>query len=136
MIPTTHKVIIGAIMGIILIAGIGFFAYSQQTKPIQKNPSPFPAPQRTTLTGTYLCLPNTNTSGPQTLECALGIQTDTGIYYAMDFNLLSTITPDIPTGSRISANGIVTPIEQLSSDHWKKYPVTGIFSVTDSLVIQ
>lgn len=90
-------------------------------------------PYRATLTGEYVCLPHVDTSGPQTLECALGILLDDGSYYAIDFNLLSEGTPTFQTGDRITASGVVTPIERVSSDHWKKYPILGIFSVTDSL---
>lgn len=89
--------------------------------------------ERMTLTGTYLCLPHRDTSGPQTLECALGLKTDDGTYYALDFNLLSQMPPEIATGERISASGIFTPVEMLSTDMWQKYPIKGIFSVTDSV---
>jgi hypothetical protein len=82
-----------------------------------------------TLTGTYLCLPHSDTSGPQTLECALGLQIDAGDYYALDFNASPTTPATLATGSKITVTGIVTPVEMLSSDHWRKYPIKGIFSV-------
>ncbi len=92
-------------------------------------------PYRATLSGEYLCLPHVDTRGPQTDECALGIKTAVGEYYAIDFNLMSQTLPTITPGHRISASGVVTPIERLSTDHWKQYPIVGIFSVTDSLEI-
>ncbi len=93
-------------------------------------------PKRMTLSGTYVCLPHKDTSGPQTLECALGLKADNGKYYALDFNLMSQTRPNLKTGDRITATGIMTPVENLSSDHWKVYPITGIFSITDSLKVQ
>lgn len=33
--------------------------------------------------GTALCLPHKDTSGPQTMECALGIKDEKGQYYAL-----------------------------------------------------
>ena len=39
----------------------------------------------------------------------------------------------LDTGKRISANGLITPVQLLSSDHWKTYAIEGIFSVTDSV---
>jgi hypothetical protein len=86
-----------------------------------------------TLTGEYVCLPHTDTDGPQTMECALGIKTDVGEYYAVDFAAMSQIPPALVMGDRFSANGLITPIELLSTDHWQIYDIEGIFSVTDSV---
>ncbi len=114
---------------VLLIIGSSLLWYSHSRKQFQENPSLPSEPYHTTLTGTYLCLPHTNTSGPQTLECAFGLQTDEGTYYALDFNLLPNAVQTLQTGSTITATGTVTPIERLSTDHWRKYPITGIFSV-------
>jgi hypothetical protein len=91
---------------------------------------------RGTLTGEVVCLPHRDTSGPQTLECAMGLRTESGEYYAVDFNLMSQEHSPIETGERFTANGMVTPVEMLSSDHWQRYAIEGIFSVTDSLVVE
>ena len=102
--------------------------------------APVPAsqgePQRATLEGEYVCLPHKNTTGPQTMECAFGIRTVDGSYYALDLGPLSAAPPALQIGDRLRANGIVTPIERLSSDRWQAYSVKGIFSVTDSLEIR
>ncbi len=90
-------------------------------------------PERATLEGEYVCLPHRDTTGPHTMECAFGLKTADGSYYALDLNLSSALLPPLQTGDRIRASGIVTPIERLSSDHWRKYAVKGIFSVTGSL---
>lgn len=88
---------------------------------------------RATLVGEYLCLPHVNTSGLQTEECALGLKTDDGKYYALDFNLSSQAWPQFVSGDRIEGTGTVTPIEMISANTWQKYPIVGIFSVTDSV---
>ncbi len=90
-------------------------------------------PKEQQLEGKVLCLPHKDTSGPQTLECAFGIQTDDGKNYALDAGSTSPLPYN--TGDRIRANGVVTPIEALSSDHWQKYDVVGIFSIRDSLEV-
>lgn len=36
-----------------------------------------------TITGTPTCLPHKDTSGPTTLECAIGLKGDDGRYYAL-----------------------------------------------------
>lgn len=120
--------------GIAVILLAGFFAlntYIYQEK--QADPAEEIEPYRATLTGEYVCLPHTDQNGPQTLECALGIKTDVGEYYALAFAPMSQTPPDLKTGDRFSANGTITPIEMLSTDHWQKYPIEGIFSVTDSV---
>ena len=92
---------------------------------------------RTKLAGEYVCLPHKDTTGPVTQECAFGVKLDDGTYYAISFNLMSAIVPDIATGNRIYANGTITPIEMLSSTHLRDtYDIKGIFSVTDSLVVE
>lgn len=129
------------IWGFFAIVGLIAAFYSLNNYIYQQKQEPNPTPpqsiesQRTTLVGEHTCLPHADTSGPQTLECALGIKTDDGNYYALDFSLTSQQYPNIPGGARISANGILTPIENLSTDHWKKYNVKGIFSITDSFEI-
>ncbi len=87
------------------------------------------APAPITFTGEYLCLPHKDTTGPQTMECAFGLKTDTGTYYSLDFSRASFSVDAFKTGDRLSVTGTVTPVEALSSDHWQKYPIVGILSV-------
>lgn len=83
-----------------------------------------------TLTGVQVCLPHADTDGPTTLECALGMQTDAGEYYALDLSALADAFPRVPEGRRFRATGLITPVELLSTDHWRKYDIEGIMSVT------
>jgi hypothetical protein len=119
------------VMGLVVIvwAGYSFNNYIYEQKQGENSYEPY----RGTLTGQHVCLPRIETAGPQTMECALGLLTDGGEYYALDFNLLSQSKPQLSVGDRISAAGIITPVERLSTDHWRQYPIEGIFSVTDSL---
>lgn len=87
----------------------------------------------TSLEGEVVCLPHKDTSGPQTLECAIGLKTAEGTHYALDAGDVNP--PPYTTGQRIRANGLVTPVEMLSSDHWQKYAIKGIFSIKDSLEV-
>jgi copper homeostasis protein (lipoprotein) len=90
-------------------------------------------PEHTTLTGEYMCLPLAEEGSADTGDCAVGIKTEYGDYYAIDLGLMSMEAPALVEGDMIRAAGIITPIAELSTDYWKKYPVIGIFSVTDSL---
>lgn len=123
------------IAAVVLVGG--FFAlntYIYQEKQNASNDSV--EPYRATLSGEYVCLPHADQSGPQTTECAFGIKTDSGEYFAVDLSLMSETNPGIEVGERFSANGTVTPIEMISAYQWQKYDVAGIFSVTDSVVVE
>ncbi len=95
---------------------------------------PHDVPRRVSLSGTYVCAPHKNPNGPQTKECLPGLKTADGSYYVLDLSAMSQIAPRISVGDTISANGLLVPIEQISSDHWQQYNIEGIFSVTDSLI--
>ena len=84
-----------------------------------------------TLSGVQTCLPHRDTTGPQTLECAIGMQTEAGEYYVLDLTSVSQIPQGIESGQRFTASGAVTRIELLSEDQWQRYDVEGIFPVTD-----
>lgn len=123
--------IILVVVGIALIVGfyaLNAYIYAEK----QGDPSDIVS-YRGTLSGEVVCLPHKDTDGPNTMECAYGLKTDVGEHYALDLALLSQEHRPLETGERISANGLITPVEMLSSDHWQKYDIEGIFSVTDSL---
>lgn len=89
---------------------------------------------RSTLTGTYICLPHRQNSGPQTEECAFGIKTENG-NYALSTMLLRSYF-DYSTGDKIEVVGYIVPIEELSSDFWQKYDVKGIMNLTEARVVK
>lgn len=125
----------GVILAVLLAAGLlvaGFFALNKFIYTEKQGEGNDFEPYRGTLSGEYVCLPHIDTEGPQTDECAFGLKTDTGEYYGVDFALMSQVPPELEVGDRFSASGVITPIERLSADHWRQYPIEGIFSVTDS----
>lgn len=89
-----------------------------------------PTPQQATLSGTYVCLPHADTTGPQTEECAFGLKTDDGVYYAVNFGQSENAMMQFQSGAHITAEGFVVIKEALSSDHWAKYNMKGIFTIT------
>ena len=126
------------IIGILLLIVVGgFFALNHYIYQQKQAPNPSPPPmledKRGSLSGEYVCLPHTDTDGPQTMECAFGLKTDVGEYYAVDFHLMSQDDPQLQIGDRFTANGMIVPVQELSTDYWQKYPIKGIFSVTDSV---
>lgn len=86
-------------------------------------------PQNATLSGTYVCLPHLDTSGPQTEECAFGLQVD-DVYYAVNFGASAEAMNQFQSGAHITAEGFIVPRVALSTDQWAKYNMSGVFTVT------
>jgi hypothetical protein len=89
-----------------------------------------PTPRTVTLSGTYVCLPHLDTTGPQTMECAFGLKTDDGVYYAVNFGASASAMEQFQSGAHVTAEGFVVIKEALSSNQWAKYNMKGIFTVT------
>ncbi len=132
----TGQSVVLSIIIIITVGVAGFYILNNHIYEEKQGDGIITEPYRATLTGVQTCLPHKDTSGPQTLECAIGMKIDSGEYYVLDFMLMSQIPPQIQDGDRFSASGLITPIEYLSSDQWQKYNVEGVFSVTDTVQIE
>jgi hypothetical protein len=75
----------------------------------QKSPQPEVAPTPITVSGTLACLPHKNTAPgqPQTLECAIGLRTNDGRYYALKG--LSSEHSQTSFETRVYITGSVVP---------------------------
>lgn len=121
-----------AILGGALVVLLGAFFYLNAYIYEEKQEPNAIEAYRGTLTGEFLCFKSASAQ-PQGEECVSGMQTDTGELYSIDFSLMSQTPPTLTPGERFSASGLITPIEMLSTDHWRQYGIVGIFSVTDSV---
>lgn len=126
---------------VILAILVLIFLSTQSNSPIVE-PTPTAiaeAPERLEdLEGQTVCLPHRDTSGPITLECAIGFQSGEE-YYSIDTNLLASMKAGElvrDTGNSLRISGVFTPIEELSSDHWQKYDIEGIISATSVTTIE
>ncbi len=72
-----------------------------------------------TITGKIVCLPKPG-NGPQTLECAFGLQADDHKYYSLRNNTRQ----DIPTSTKVRVKGTVSAP---SSD--EIYDIDGVITV-------
>ncbi|HEY0220696.1 MAG TPA: hypothetical protein VGC58_00555 [Candidatus Paceibacterota bacterium] len=121
------NILIGISLIIALLVAGYFFLYKDSAS-IKSELDP--TPKAATLSGTYVCLPHLDTSGPQTMECAFGLKTDEGDYYAVDLGQASTSLDQFQTGKHIKAEGTIVIKEALSSSQWFKYNMKGIFTIT------
>lgn len=127
---TLGKLLVGVV--VIIIVGVGYYLVGRV--PAEEPRIPIDAtPQQMTIAGTYVCLPHLDTTGPQTEECAFGIKTDNGDYYAINFGQSAGAMEEFQSGAHISAEGFVVVKEALSDAQWAKYNMKGIFTVTNKL---
>jgi hypothetical protein len=87
-------------------------------------------PQHRAVVGFWECLPHKD-SNDTSKECQLGIALDQSDgHLALNLNLMSRAPVQYPRGTKVRVEGVVTPANQLSSDHWQQYDIDGIISAT------
>lgn len=121
-----YKTLLSLALTVIILIAIFLLLFSNRSTNITESP------ERIEVEGETVCLPHRDTSGPVTLECALGLQVGDK-YYSIDTMLMASMEASElvkDTGNRVKVSGVYTPIEELSSNHWQKYNVEGIISVT------
>jgi hypothetical protein len=73
-----------------------------------------------TVEGVIACLPNKDSSGPHTLECAIGLVDGDGHYYG----LRNMSQPDMPNGTRVRVRGTKQAPEASG-----RYDIRGVINV-------
>ncbi len=125
-----QKLLLGVLLLILIGLGASMLFGREGTEllPEEEKAALIPGPR--SFDGTYECLPHRDTSGPQTLECAFGIQTDDGDHHGLSLTALAPSLADtLQTGTRIRVQGVYVPVEALSSDAWQRYDIEGILQV-------
>ncbi len=93
-------------------------------------------PQRQVVVGFWECLPKKG-PGPHTMECAFGIAKDQSDgHLAVNTQLMSTMPVDYAVGTKVRVEGVVTPIQALSTDQWQSYDIDGVISATSIQIVQ
>lgn len=95
-----------------------------------KAPENISGPQEVTLEGEIVCLPHRDTSGPTTLECAYGLYTDSGYYYALNATAVQMVPEGYEVGERVRIYGVVEEMNQFNKTTWETYNIVGIIAVT------
>lgn len=87
-------------------------------------------PVSVTLSGTYVCLPSLDPKTPPSEECVFGLKTDDSEYYMVNFGQSASAKEQFDKRVNITAEGFVVIKEALNTDHWVKYNMKGIFTIT------
>ena len=88
-------------------------------------------PKDTTLAGDYICLPHRGVKPgePTTAECAFGMQTEDGNYYAINLAAASQPMINLHPGDRIRVSGTLTGVTPADSQ-WYRYEANMLVTVT------
>lgn len=102
--------------------------------PSKSEPAVKPSGDEQAIEGTFTCLPHKNTDGPQTLECALGVKSDDGHYYALSSAGATAYSASAttPTGARVR---VVGRVGVTGPGNWEQYDIVGIVEVSTFTVI-
>lgn len=80
------------------------------------------------LRGSQICLSHKDTSGPQTMECAIGFKADDGGEYGLDMSSLPPASSEmLYGGARVRITGRFTPAESLPES---RYAMRGVILVS------
>ncbi len=129
----TKNIILG--IGALALVGIAIWYVVGMRQQQSQDTMLDATPQNVTLSGEYVCLPHLDTTSPQTDECAFGLKTDNGEYYAVNFGASASSMEQFKSGQHITASGFVVIKEALSTDQWATYDMKGIFTITDQPII-
>lgn len=129
---TGKHIIFGLAMFLVLsVGGVTTYLLQREAEaptlwpPVVNVPPSAPAP--VTLTGLPLCLPLKNPDSPQNDTCALGFRTDTGEYYALDFERMPKPPPDVSRGEILTLAGEIAPLENGTNSRFEQYEAVGLF---------
>lgn len=120
------------ITGLLITAGILYFIINKSGTGEDINPQGngqpenIPAPGVTvSIKGIMVCLPHKNQNGPQTLECAIGLKSDDGIFYGLsDSDPGYKNVSGAGMGQRVEVSGVFNRQEET------KYQSVGIIAVS------
>ncbi|MFM2381559.1 MAG: hypothetical protein RLZZ76_326 [Candidatus Parcubacteria bacterium] len=140
-----NKILIVA--GVLLVIGVALYSTNRPTRvppsvsmsdteqsqssTERTQKSAAPTVEMVTLSGTYVCLPAL--SGEATADCAFGIKTDAGEYYAVNFGAGAGSMADFRDGARITAKGIIILSKDLNPNSWTKFTSLGLFTVLEKI---
>ena len=116
------KPILITLLVIVCVGAVAFGGYLAYQK-YKENNQP-PKTETVSLEGKIICLPHKDTDGPQTLECAAGLQTDESKRYGLSTkDPASPLTAAVGSDKRAAVTGTLEPAGDTP------YSIEGIIAV-------
>ncbi len=124
-------------IGIVIVIALGLvFAkngWEKQKSTLVPTPSPSVSSAETQTSGVLACLPPNQTDKPITLECAYGLKTDAGLYFALDTTFYPDALGDLAIGTSVMVTGEITLEKDLENTALDKYAIEGVIMVNTLL---
>lgn len=117
-------IILGVIILILIIAIIYGGVYLVRSGDDKQTDLPFEFGDKVTVEGELVCLPHRDQTGPQTLECALGLKKNADTYYGIKNTGDAFGVGGFTTGDRVSVTGTA-----LERDPEGRYGVVAVIDV-------
>ena len=86
-----------------------------------------------TITGNFSCLPKKDGTPTDEENCAIGIRSSDGSYYALDISRIQDANTDLRADETIAATGFVLPAEAVVGTEWEQFAVSGLIKVNTLL---
>ena len=117
------KILLAAV-AVITVLVIAYFLAAIYSRPVER--------ETVTISGTFICLPHLDTSGPQTLECAFGLRDANANNYALNTtDLVPGALVDVRTNDPITVSGVLTPRDLIEpGNRTLIYDIRGSIHVT------
>ncbi len=138
-----RNILIGAVVLVVLFVGYSSLRQGSTSTPNGGTPSEervetkgenvTQKAETVTLSGTYVCLPPV-AGGTVTADCAFGIHTDEGEYYAVNFGAGAGSMADFRDGERITAKGTIILTKDLKPNSWAKFTSQGLFTILEKVM--
>jgi hypothetical protein len=125
------RLLLWLMLGLVLL-GVAALALTHALNSPADNPQPSVTSGEITTDGELACLPHRATDGPVTQECAYGLRTDAGHYYALNtLAFSSSVLQQLAIGDAVSVTGIYTPASAMHDETISTYAIDGSIAVKD-----
>ncbi|PIR88860.1 MAG: hypothetical protein COU07_04190 [Candidatus Harrisonbacteria bacterium CG10_big_fil_rev_8_21_14_0_10_40_38] len=110
-----------------------YFFFSGDTESDSFNaPKESPILKQVSILGKLTCLPHRDNTGPQTEECAIGVEGEDGLFYGLlGLNQTDLIAGTLSTDSFVNISGIMDSTSVTAPALWNKYDVSGTIIISD-----
>ena len=120
-----HRAVLVIVLAVALVLLIPIVFTHKAAAPTPKTEAALPKNNSTvTMEGTFTCVPHRDQTGPQTLECAMGMKSGNAYYMLVDTSGDYSLLSKAGTGDKISVTG------QFTKKHDEVYDSEGIIAVT------
>ncbi len=132
-------------IGLLAVIGGLYFAFNTTSTP-RGQAAPSTNTQQTvaltanqnsvTVEGVYVCLPPLDSTPSKSKDCAFGLQSTDGVYYAVNYQKEAGYMDQFVEGQAVKVKGYITTRENLRPDRWAKFTMNGLLTIVERPTIK